>query len=200
MADKIKGVLDKNNQAISSGWTTVYNIDNLTNEFIGSSDEYLMVGVGLPALSTIDEPPAHQDGFAICRNSTGDGWEQIEDHRGETVYNTATLQSVVVQDIGAIDASLTLLAPATPYDAWNGSEWVTDSAALETAQIDAAVAQKSALISAANLKTQLWQTQLMLGIISDSDKSTLTTWMKYVQAVQAVDTTAAEITWPSVPD
>lgn len=200
MTDKMNVVLDDNNQASSSGWATVYNIDKLTNVFIGKSDEYLMVGVGLPASATVDEPPAAQDGFAICRNTTGDGWEQVEDHRGETVYNTATLQSEVVQVIGAIDASLTLLAPATPYDVWNGSEWVTDSAALETAQINAAAAEKTALISAANVKTQLWQTQLMLGIITDSDKSILTTWMKYVQAVQAVDTTAADISWPTVPD
>ncbi|WP_213993462.1 tail fiber assembly protein [Sodalis sp. dw_96] len=199
MADNIKAVLDKNNQAISDGWVTVFNINNLTREYIGKADEYLMIGIGLPASSTIDEPPAAQDGFAICRNSADDAWEQVEDHRGETFYNIATLQSMVIQDIGAIDTSLTLLAPTTPYDVWNGSEWVTDSAALKTAQENAAVAEKTALISAANLKTQLWQTQLMLGIITDSDKSTLTTWMKYVQAVEAVDTTAVEITWPPVP-
>jgi hypothetical protein len=199
MADKMDAVLDKNNQAITSEWVTVYNIESRTNEYIGKTDEYLMVGVGLPSSATIDEPPAAQSGFAICRNSAGDAWEQLEDHRGETAYNTATLQSVVVQNIGAIDASLTLLAPATPYDVWNGSEWVTDPAAQKTAQENALVAEKTALIFAANLKTQLWQTQLMLGIITDSDKAALITWMQYVQAVQAIDTTAEDITWPPIP-
>ncbi len=198
MTDKIQAVLDANFQATTAGWITVYNIDTIL-EYIGSSEEYLMIGVGIPAVSFTDEPPAAQSGFAICRNSAGDAWELVEDHRGQTAYSTATLQSVVVQNIGAIDASLTSLAPATPYDVWNGSEWVTDFAAQKTAQENAAAAEKAALISAANLKTQLWQTQLMLGIITDSDKSALITWMQYVQAVQAVDTTAVDITWPPIP-
>lgn len=200
MTDKVMAILDNNRQASTAGWISVYNTDITNREYITKTDEYLMLGVGLPAASYIDEPPIPQVGYAVCRSKEGNAWEQVEDLRGKTAYNTITLQSTLITGLGAIDASLTLLAPNTPYDVWSGSEWVTDSAALETAQIDAAVAQKAALISAANLKTQLWQTQLMLGIISDSDKSTLTTWMKYVQAVQALDTTAAEITWPSVPD
>lgn len=62
-------------------------------------------------------------------------------------------------------------------------------------------AQKQALIAEANQKTQLWQTQLMLGIITDEDKTSLTEWMLYVQKVQAVDTSAApDIIWPEKPE
>jgi len=50
-----------------------------------------------------------------------------------------------------------------------------------------------------NNTTQLWQTQLALGIITDADKTTLTAWMKYAQEVQAIDTTATSITWPEEP-
>lgn len=57
------------------------------------------------------------------------------------------------------------------------------------------------LITEANQKTQLWQTQLMLGIITDEDKASLTEWMLYVQKVQAVDTlTAPDIIWPEKPE
>ena len=42
-------------------------------------------------------------------------------------------------------------------------------------------------MSEANGITQAWQTQLLLGIITDADKATLTAWMKYEQAVQAID-------------
>ncbi|MGL6118500.1 tail fiber assembly protein [Plesiomonas sp.] len=46
----------------------------------------------------------------------------------------------------------------------------------------------------------LWQTQLQLGIISDENKNKLTEWVKYIEAVQAVDTSAApNITWPPKP-
>nr|WP_240155280.1 tail fiber assembly protein [Pantoea multigeneris] len=65
---------------------------------------------------------------------------------------------------------------------------------------DNAKAIKSALLAEANTNTQPWQTQLMLGIISDSDKDSLITWMKYYQAVQAIDISKApEIIWPVHP-
>jgi len=48
--------------------------------------------------------------------------------------------------------------------------------------------------------TQAWQTQLLLGIITDGDKASLTKWMQYIQAVQAVDvSTAPDISWPVKP-
>ena len=63
-----------------------------------------------------------------------------------------------------------------------------------------AVAQKQALIADASQKTQLWQTQLMLGIITEEDKAGLKEWMLYVQKVQAVDiSTAPDIAWPVKP-
>ncbi|WOZ89096.1 tail fiber assembly protein [Morganella morganii] len=64
-----------------------------------------------------------------------------------------------------------------------------------------AEAQKRIFIAEANQKTQLWQTQLMLDIITDEDKASLTEWMLYVQKVQAVDTsTAPDIIWPEKPE
>ncbi|HHN8431913.1 TPA: tail fiber assembly protein [Morganella morganii] len=59
---------------------------------------------------------------------------------------------------------------------------------------------KQLLIAEANQKTQLWQTQLMLGIITAEDKASLTEWMLYVQKVQAVDTSAPAIIWPEKPE
>lgn len=64
-----------------------------------------------------------------------------------------------------------------------------------------AEAEKQLLTTEANQKTQLWQTQLMLGIITGEDKASLTEWMLYVQKVQAVDTSAApDIIWPEKPE
>ncbi|RTY57950.1 hypothetical protein EKL29_10235 [Pantoea sp. YU22] len=66
--------------------------------------------------------------------------------------------------------------------------------------VDDAKAIKSALLAEANTNTQPWQTQLILGIITDSDKALLTTWMKYYQQVQAIDISKApEIIWPEHP-
>lgn len=61
--------------------------------------------------------------------------------------------------------------------------------------------KKQTLITETNQKTQLWQIQLMLDIITDEDKTSLTEWMLYVQKVQAVDTSAApDIIWPEKPE
>ncbi|WP_053143707.1 tail fiber assembly protein [Erwinia billingiae] len=61
--------------------------------------------------------------------------------------------------------------------------------------------RKAMLLSEANTFTQTWQTQLMLGMISEADKSRLKVWMKYIQDVQTVDTsTTAVIEWPEKPE
>lgn len=66
--------------------------------------------------------------------------------------------------------------------------------------IEQAAAKKQGLLSQANSFTQPWQTQLMLGIISDPDKELLTKWMKYYQEVQAIDVSKApNIIWPGIP-
>lgn len=68
----------------------------------------------------------------------------------------------------------------------------------EVAEADS---EKTSRLAEANSITQMWQTQLMLGIITPEDKAKLTEWMQYVQAVQAVDTsTAPDITWPDKPE
>lgn len=63
-----------------------------------------------------------------------------------------------------------------------------------------AEAKKQALIAEASQKTQLWQTQLILGIITEEDKTSLKEWMLYVQEVQAIDSSlGAGIVWPTPP-
>ncbi|MDU4291137.1 tail fiber assembly protein [Mixta calida] len=67
--------------------------------------------------------------------------------------------------------------------------------------VSSATAQKTAMLAEANASTQAWQTQLLLGIITDTDKASLTTWMRYYQQVQSVDTSKApDISWPAKPD
>lgn len=60
--------------------------------------------------------------------------------------------------------------------------------------------QQQSILRGVTTKTQAWQAQLMLGIITDADKALLTAWMKYYQQVQAVDISKApDITWPEQP-
>lgn len=193
-----KVTLDKNDLAKSAGTLTIYNFDSLTGEFIGSADEYLPQGVGLPANAWITAPPIIEAGqAAVYRDGN---WQVVADHRGETVYSVSDGSAIEIAELGDYPAGVTPLAPATAWDKWDGQKWVTDADAQQAADVKSAAGQKSALISEANSVTQAWQTLLLLGIITDADKALLTAWMKYIQAVQAVDVQEAPIiTWPQKP-
>ncbi|WP_316389686.1 tail fiber assembly protein [Enterobacter cloacae] len=187
--------------ATVAGDITVYNYDGETREYLSSSVEYLAVGVGLPANSCTDAPGESKDNFVICRTADFTAWEYVADHRGETVYSTETGDAMMVSLPGDYPEGTTPLAPSTPYDTWNGSEWVTDTEAQHAADVGAAEQQKAALLLEAQATISLWQTELQLGIISDEDKASLIAWMNYIKAVQAVDTSKApDVTWPDKPE
>ncbi|QLV84958.1 tail fiber assembly protein [Enterobacter cloacae] len=187
--------------ATVAGDITVFNYDGETREYLSSTVEYLAVGVGLPANSCTDAPGESKQGFAVCRTADFTAWEYVDDHRGETVYRTETGEPEIVSLPGDYPVGTTTLAPATPYDTWNGSEWVTDIEAQHAAEVDAAEQQKAALLLEAQATISLWQTELQLGIISGEDKASLIAWMNYIKAVQAVDTSKApDITWPDKPE
>ncbi|EFH8542755.1 tail fiber assembly protein [Escherichia coli] len=196
-----KATLNKNGIATKAGDMTVYNFDGETREFLSTSTEFLAVGVGIPANACTDAPVEEKGGFAICRTASLDGWDYVVDHRGETVYDTETGQPVEMTGLGDYPDNVTTIEPLTPYDRWNGNEWVTDADAQKSGQVAAAQQKKTSLLAEAQRTVSLWQTELQLGIISDDDKASLITWMKYIQALNAVDTsTAPDIEWPVKPE
>lgn len=193
-----KVTLDKNGLAKSAGTLTVYNFDAISGEFTGSNDEYLAQGVGLPANACITAPPVTEAGrVAVYQDGA---WTAVADHRGKTVYSVTDGAAVVINLPGDYPSDTTPLKPATAWDKWDGEKWVTDSAKKKAAATKEARERQAALIAEANSITQAWQTQLRLEIITEADKASLMEWMKYVQAVQAVNIQAyPEITWPQKP-
>ncbi|MCN6971273.1 tail fiber assembly protein [Escherichia coli] len=197
----VKAKLSSDLIATVAGDITVFNYDGETREYLSSSVEYLAVGVGIPANSCTDAPGESKEGFAIRRTDDFTAWEYVADHRGETVYSTKTGEAVIISAPGDYPEGTTTLEPSTLYDTWNGNEWVTDTEAQHTADVEAAEQQKAALLAEAQTTISLWQTELQLGIISDEDKASLIAWMKYIKTVQAVDTSKApDITWPDKPE
>jgi len=193
-----RATLDKNGLAKADGTLTVYGYDALTGEFNGAVQEFLAQGVGLPACSCLTAPPDAQAGtVAVYQDGS---WQRVPDHRGETVYPVSGGAPVKITALGDYPEDTTTQAPVTAFDKWDGEKWVTDSDAQQQSRLEAAASEKAARVSEANGITQAWQTQLLLGIITDSDKATLTDWMKYVQAVQATDVSGApDISWPAKP-
>ncbi len=193
-------ILDKNNIATQAGNITVYNFDGASREYISSSVEYLAVGIGIPANSAVDEPPMKNKGKAVCRKADSSGWEYIADHRGETVYSTESGEIIEITAPGDYPKKTTSIAPATPYDKWDGSAWVTDTDAKHTADVTSSEQQRGSLLAEAQITISIWQTELQLGIISDGDKASLIHWLSYIKELQAIDIDAApDISWPVTP-
>ncbi len=193
-----KVTLDNYGLAKSAGTLKVYNFDAVSGEYAGTTDEYLLPGVGIPANACTSAPPSlDTNQVAIFRNGS---WVTEPDHRGETVYSVADGSEVMVTETGEYPSGTTTLKPSSGFDAWDGKKWVTDTDARRAANVAEASRHKAELIRQANSTTQAWQTQLSLGIITDADKASLTVWMQYIQMVQAVDVSAApDISWPQMP-
>jgi len=60
--------------------------------------------------------------------------------------------------------------------------------------------EKQSLLQLVRDKTQLWDSQLRLGIISDENKQKLTEWMHYAQKVESTDTSSLPVTFPEQPE
>lgn len=142
--------------------------------------------------------PELKAGFHPCERDGA--WIMVPDYRGTKVYDTATAQQSEIKELGELPDGVTTIAPDVEFPKWNGRKWVTDKSAKKDSDIAAAEAQKQYLIAEASQKTQLWQTQFMLGIITEEDKASLKEWMLYVQQVQAVDSSlGAGVVWPTPP-
>ncbi|WP_312654785.1 tail fiber assembly protein [Kluyvera ascorbata] len=186
--------------ATTAGNVTVFNFDGETREYLSSSVEYLAVGVGIPANSSVEVPPEFRTDCAICRTQDLTGWEYIPDHRGKTLYSTHSGAAVMVSNLGDYPTDTTLLAPGTPYDIWNGTAWVTDTDKKHAADVEAAEQQKASLTEDARTIISLWQTELQLGVISNEDKASLINWLAYIRELQTLDTNVApDIRWPVPP-
>ncbi|WP_226571235.1 tail fiber assembly protein [Mangrovibacter yixingensis] len=193
-------VLDKTKITTVAGNITVYNFSEQTGEFTGSSDEYLLIGVGLPAHSTDIAPGALDAGYVSV--FTGTKWEQKEDHRGQTVWSTTSRAESVIDYIGAIKDGFTSISPLSEYDNWDGSSWVTDTDKQHAAEVSAAEQTRQQLIDTAMASINVIQLKLQAGrTLTDTETTKLNAMLDYIDTVNGVDTsTAPDITWPDAPE
>lgn len=196
-----KAVLNGEFIATEEGYITVYNYDRVTREYLSASTEYLAVGVGIPAGSCPDAPDVPRAGYVVCRTADLSAWEYVPDHRGEIVYDTGTGESKKITIPGDYPENTTTIPPSTPYDKWNGEQWVTDTEAQRCAAVEVAETQRQSLIDAAMASVELIQLKLRAGRrLSGSDAVRLDAVLDYIEALEATDTgSAPDIEWPTMP-
>ncbi|MBS9427677.1 tail fiber assembly protein [Photorhabdus akhurstii] len=196
-----KAVLDKNNIAISAGSIVVFNYDAITLEYLNSSDEYLPVGIGLPANSCTDAPPETQEGYIACRLPDLTGWQMVPDYRGKIAYNTQTGEQKEIIEPGELPKTLTFKQPSTDFDKWDGEKWATDIEAQKANQMKQAEQQRVILRQQANEAIILLQYAIETEMASDAEKALLLAWKKYVVLLSRVDTSmVSDIEWPQIPE
>ena len=191
-------LFDVNGNATETHTVMVSGFEPGTGELIATYDVRILVGTGIPGFSTMTLAPIADDGYAVCWD--GSAWAQVEDLRGKTAYKKSDLTTETVRTLGPLDDAYTLQAPATPYDKWNGSEWVTDADAQHAADVAAAVQKKNSLRSAADAEISWLQDAVDVGIATEQEISQLAEWKKYrVQLMRINPEGAPAIEWPPVP-
>ncbi|HBV7996253.1 TPA: tail fiber assembly protein, partial [Citrobacter freundii] len=136
-----------------------------------------------------------EKGFAYIWN--GRSWDAVPDYRGMTAYIKESGAGVTVRDIGELAETLTLIKPLTPFDKWDGSEWVTDIEAQRIASIADTEREKLRLKAVADDEVSWRQDAVDAGIAMAEETAALSEWKKYRVMLMRIDTTKP--VWPTPP-
>lgn len=126
---------------------------------------------------------------------------QVEDNRG-SYYSTETGGHVEFAEFGKVPSTLTKEAPTSPYDKWDGKNWVTDEAAKSDALKNEALAQRDSLLSMASKKIAPLQDAVDLDMATDEEVASLREWKKYRVLLNRIEQQTGfpdSIEWPVIP-
>lgn len=191
-------LFDKNGNATETCTVKVSGYDSVTGEITATYDVRILAGTGMPRYSTMTLAPVANDGCVVCWD--GSTWNQVEDLRGKIAYKKSNLTTKTILTLVPLDDAYTLLVPATTYDKWDGTQWVTDVEAQHAADVAAAAQMKTALRSAAAAEIEWRQYAVDKGIATDEESAALDEWNMYLVKLMRIDTSnAPDIEWPATP-
>lgn len=191
--------------ASSSGWATVYSVHHNTMEYISAQESWISIGTGLPAGAYLDAPMQPVQGKAIVRGTNG--WVLVDDYREQTAYNKQTRQPVVIDHLGELPVTLTLIHPESSFDVWDeqGNGWVKDEEQEGGGLTQQVQAQRKMLMSEASQEIAVLVDALDPAIISnpsDDDQVRLIAWKAYRVELSKIDQQPGyprAISWPKKP-
>ncbi|ELP4014360.1 tail fiber assembly protein, partial [Escherichia coli] len=143
----------------------------------------------------------------------GKNWyEEVKNFQEDTIKLAYTVEGIIVamdKDVSAINPEglsvvelpdITANRRADISGKWMFKDGVVIKRTYtEEEQRQQAENEKQSLLQLVRDKTQLWDSQLRLGIISDENKQKLTEWMLYAQKVESTDTSSLPVTFPEQP-
>ncbi|HFD2502440.1 TPA: tail fiber assembly protein [Escherichia coli] len=144
----------------------------------------------------------------------GKNWyEEVKNFQEDTIKLAYTVEGIIVamdKDVSAINPEglsvvelpdITANRRADISGKWMFKDGVVVKRTYtEEEQRQQAENEKQSLLQLVRDKTQLWDSQLRLGIISDENKQKLTEWMLYAQKVESTDTSCLPVTFPEQPE
>ena len=166
--------------------------------------------------------PKTKEQFLLTKNSgvvwlwseDGKNWyEEQKNFQEDTIKLAYTAEGIIVaidKDVSAINPEGLSVVELPDITAnrradISGNWMFKDGAVIkrtytEEEQRQQAENEKQSLLQLVRDKTQLWDSQLRLGIISDENKQKLTEWMLYAQKVESTDTSSLPVTFPEQPE
>ncbi|WP_236595618.1 tail fiber assembly protein [Morganella morganii] len=192
---------DENGLAIISGWVKIYRAHPYTREYIGAAMDNVPYGGSVVGDAYLDEPAIPTvPNMAIVRSSDGKLWLHVPDYRGSLAYDKETMQQNEITELGNLPDNLTLNAPETPFDKWNGKKWVTDKTEQQAYEIAIAESHKQSLLAEAEQAIAILERKVRLGMATDKDKAKLTEWEVFSIKAVGVDTSLSpDVSWPTIP-
>lgn len=122
--DFADAALDSQGVAQHAGWVIAYCSHPVTREYLCATMEFLCAGVHLPDFSYRDKPVLPAVNMALVRSLDGKRWEAVSDLRGQNAYRISDGGMLRIDFLDALPASMTLSAPLSPTDFWDGECWV----------------------------------------------------------------------------
>lgn len=186
---------DENGHALESGLVTVYNFRDFTHEYLGTSEEYIPIGFGIPGHSTLISPPPAKDGHARCFDGTT--WSYVEDHRGKPAYSITDRSEYMVSELGPLKSGFTFLKPDNQFSVWNGASWEDDVEAMEAEQIRLNRGKQLALTADAGRRIDVLADAVDLDMATPEEVDLLKRLRQYRVHLSRVD--LANPVWPDIP-
>ncbi|HAW2024813.1 TPA: tail fiber assembly protein [Escherichia coli] len=166
--------------------------------------------------------PKTKEQYLLTKNSgvvwlwseDGKNWyEEQKNFQEDTIKLAYTAEGIIVaidKDVSAINPEGLSVVELPDITAnrradISGNWMFKDGAVIkrtytEEEQRQQAENEKQSLLQLVRDKTQLWDSQLRLGIISDENKQKLTEWMLFAQKVESTDTSSLPVTFPEQPE
>ncbi|HGM5417654.1 TPA: tail fiber assembly protein [Serratia liquefaciens] len=181
-----------------TSWTYIPDVrgstywDQRGNQFV------MMELAALPEWAVTVAPLAAEPGHAVLY--TGDAWQQIEDRTGQTYYTADGRPQAVPDAYFILPPDCTFTPPATPWDQWDGEQWVTNTDAQQRAAVEQAAQTRQRLRQQADQQIELLNDAAETGMSEEGDDQRLANWKKYRVLLSRVDIgQAPDIPWPALP-